>query len=52
MTMRLEIDDYEKDLIIDTIQHRLDTDKILVINDRLREELEDLLRKIEENEYL
>ena len=50
--MRLEIDDYEKDLIIDTIQHRLDTDKILVINDRLREELEDLLRKIEENEYL
>jgi hypothetical protein len=52
MTMRLEIDDYEKDLIIDTIQYRLDTDKILVINDRLREELEDLLRKIEENEYL
>jgi len=52
MTMRLEIDDYEKDLLIDTIQHRLDTDKILVINDRLREELEDLLRKIEENEYL
>jgi hypothetical protein len=52
MTMRLEIDNYEKDLIIDTIQYRLDTDKILVINDRLREELEDLLRKIEENEYL
>ena len=52
MTMRLEIDDYEKDLIIDAIQHRLDTDKILVINDGLREELEDLLRKIEENEYL
>jgi hypothetical protein len=52
MTMRLEIDDYEKDLIIDTIQHRLDTDKILVINDRLREELEDLLRKVEEDEYV
>ncbi len=50
--MRLEIDDYEKDLIIDTIQHRLDTDKILVINDRLREELEDLLRKVEEDEYV
>jgi hypothetical protein len=52
MTMRLEIDDYEKDLIIDTVQHRLDTDKILVINDRLREELEDLLRKVEEDEYV
>jgi hypothetical protein len=50
--MRLELDDYERDMLIDTIQHRLDTDKILVINDSLREEMEDLLRKIEENEYL
>lgn len=52
MTIRLEIDDYEKDLLIDTIQHRLDTDKILVINNSLKEELEDLLRKVEEDEYL
>ena len=44
--MRLDFDDYERDLIIDTIQHRLDTDKILVINDSLREEIEDLLRKV------
>ena len=50
--MKLEIDEYEKDLLIDTIQHRLDTDKILVINNNLREELEDLLRKVEEDEYL
>lgn len=50
--MRLEIDDYEKDLLIDTIQHRLDTDKILVINNSLKEELEDLLRKVEEDEYV
>jgi len=52
MTIRLEIDDYEKDLLIDTIQHRLDTDKILVINSSLKEELEDLLRKVEEDEYV
>jgi hypothetical protein len=52
MTMRLEIDDYEKDLLIDTIQHRLDTDKTLVINNSLKEELEDLLRKVEEDEYV
>jgi hypothetical protein len=51
-TMRLDFDDYERDMLIDTIQHRLDTDKILVINDSLREEVEDLLRKVEENEYL
>ena len=50
--MRLELDDYERDLLIDTIQHRLDTDKILVINNSLREELEDLLRKVEEDEYV
>jgi hypothetical protein len=52
MTMRLEIDAYEKDLLIDTIQHRLDTDKILVINNSLKEELEDFLRKVEEDEYV
>ena len=52
MTIGLEIDDYEKDLLIDTIQHRLDTDKILVINNSLKEELEDLLRKVEEDEYV
>jgi hypothetical protein len=50
--MKIEFDDFEKDLIIETIQHRLDTDRVLVINDRLKEELEDLLRKIEENEYV
>lgn len=50
--MRLEIDDYEKDLLLETIQHRLDTDKILIINNSLKEELEDLLRMIEEDEYV
>jgi hypothetical protein len=50
--MRLDFDDYERDLLIETIQHRLDTDKILVINNSLREELEDLLRKVEEDEYV
>jgi hypothetical protein len=50
--MKLEFDDYEKDLLIETIQHRLYTDKILVINNTLREEIEDLLRKVEEDEYV
>ncbi len=50
--MKLELDEYEKDLLIDTIQHRLDTDKILVINDSLRRDIDDLLRKLEEDEYL
>ena len=50
--MKIEFEDYEKDLLIETIQHRLDTDKILVINTTLKEELEDLLMKVEDDEYL
>jgi hypothetical protein len=46
--MQLELDHYEKDLLIDCIQHRLDTDKLLIINDSLRAEMQDLLAKVEE----
>jgi hypothetical protein len=46
--MQLNIDHYEKDLLLECIQHRLDADKILVINDSLRNEIEDLLAKIED----
>jgi len=50
--MKLEFDEFEKDLLIDTIQQRLDTDEVLVINNSLKEELTELLRKVEEDEYL
>jgi hypothetical protein len=50
--MKMEFEDYERDLLIETIQHRLDTDKILIINNTLKEELEDLLMKVEDDEYL
>lgn len=46
--MELKLDYQEKDLLIDCIQHRLDTDKILVINESLKNEIEDLLIKVEE----
>jgi hypothetical protein len=46
--MELKLNYQEKDLLIDCIQHRLDTDKILVINESLKNEIEDLLAKIEE----
>lgn len=46
--MEIKLDHYEKDLLIDCIQYRLDTDKLLVINDSLKNEIEDLLIKIEE----
>jgi hypothetical protein len=47
--MELKLDYQEKDLLIDCLQHRLDTDKILVINESLKNEIEDLLAKIEED---
>lgn len=46
--MELKLDYQEKDLLIDCIKHRLYSDKILVINDSLRNEIEDLLVKVEE----
>lgn len=48
--MKVELDEYEKDLLVDSIQHRLSTDKTLITNHILKEEIEDLLRKIEEEE--
>jgi len=46
--MELHLDHYEKDLLMDCLQHRLDTDKILVINESLKNEIEDLLAKVED----
>jgi len=46
--MELKIDYQEKDLIIDCLKHRLYTDQLLVINDSLRNEIEDFLEKVEE----
>ena len=46
--MELRLDYQEKDLLIDCLKHRLYTDKILVINDSLRNEIEDLLMRVEE----
>jgi hypothetical protein len=46
--MQLNIDHYEKDLLLECIQSRLDNDKVLIINNSLRNEIEDLLAKVEE----
>ena len=46
--MELKLDYQEKDLLLDCIQYRLDVDKILVINESLKNEIEDLLLKVEE----
>lgn len=48
--MKIDFDDYEKDLIIETIQYRLENDKKLIISDGVREDLKDILRILEGEE--
>jgi hypothetical protein len=46
----LEITDYERELLIECIQFRLETDKTVNSNVILREELEELLFKVEDSD--
>ncbi len=46
----MELDNYEKDLLIETIENRLENDESLIYSQSLKENLEDLLRKLEDDE--
>jgi len=46
--MELNLDYYDKDLLVDCIEYRLQNDADLITNDSLREEIEDLLTIIED----
>lgn len=46
--MKLNLDNYEKDLLIETINHRLDSDENLIISEGIKEDLVELLRKVED----
>ena len=50
--MKLTIDEFEKDLLIETLEYRIENDEDLVLSESLKEELQELIRKIEDNEYL
>jgi hypothetical protein len=50
--MKLEIDEFEKDIILESLSYRIENDKKIILNNNLKEEIEDLFRKIEDNEYL
>jgi hypothetical protein len=47
----IELSNNEKEILIECLQYRLETDKTLE-NNILREDLEELLFKIEEDEYV
>ena len=46
----VEIDQYDKDLIIETLQYRLENDNHLMQEMTLKDNLEDLMSKLEGNE--
>jgi hypothetical protein len=48
--MELNLDNLEKDLLIETLEFRLDLDEDLIIKETLKEELQELLRKVEEGD--
>ena len=50
--MRLELDDYEKDALVETIQYRIENDEHLLINASVKDDLEDLINKFLEDEYV
>ena len=50
--MRLELDDFEKDALVETIQYRIENDEHLLINASIKDDLEDLINKFLEDEYV
>ena len=46
--MKISVDHYEKDIIMETLQYRLANDNILLIDGSLKDDLEDLLSRLEE----
>ena len=50
--MKIEIDEFEKDIILESLSYRIENDKRIILHDNLKEEIEDLIRKIEDYEYL
>jgi len=50
--MRLELDEYEKDALIETIQYRIENDEHLLTNASVKDDLEDLINKFLEDEYV
>ena len=49
--MRLELDEYEKDTLMETIQYRIEEDTHLLVNSSLKSDLKDLLDKFEEEDF-
>ena len=48
--MKISVDHYERDIIMETLQYRLENDDHLIQEMTLKDNLEDLLSKLEEED--
>ena len=46
--MKVSLDNYEKEILIETIEFRLDNDDKLILDDRMRDDIKDILEKVED----
>ena len=49
--MRLELDEFEKDTLVETIQYRIENDEHLLTNASIKDDLEALIDKFIEDDY-
>ena len=49
--MKIDFDEYEKDVLLETLQYRIDNDERLILSEGIKDDIQELLRKVED-EYL
>jgi hypothetical protein len=49
--MKIDFDEYEKDVLLETLQYRIENDETLILSESVKDDLQELLRKVED-EYL
>jgi hypothetical protein len=50
--MKINFDNYERDLLVESLEYRIENDEALILSENVKEDIQDLLRRIEENEYV
>jgi len=49
--MKITLDEFERDLLIESLEYRIESDEELTFANSIKEDLQDLIRKIED-EYI
>jgi len=49
--MKIDFDEYEKDILLETLQYRIENDERLILSEGIKDDIQELLRKVED-EYV